>query len=161
MQGRPQAYDWHQPFKFFNYVSDLSPMSYPKHIFNFSHIFNSKYMSDISPMCLTPFTWSISSICLTSALCPTKTYVLPQIHFWPQNGSSEVNHRPKFSKNQKNSNYWKLESSARARLENCEARLGLEKIRVLGSKLGSGSSGLGSISARFWKFRLGPTPSST
>ena len=39
-----------------------------------------------------------------------------------------------------------------------ELKLDAQKALILGSKLGSGSKGLGSSSIQFWKFRLGPTP---
>ena len=38
-----------------------------------------------------------------------------------------------------------------------ELGLDAKKALILGSKLGSGSKGLGSSSIQFWKFRLGPT----
>ena len=79
---------------------------------------------------------------------------------------SVVNHRLKFSKNQKNiwiSQARKLGSKiVKLGSKSVGSKLGLgsKKSRGFGSKLGSGSSGLGSSLARFWKFRLGPTPNS-
>ena len=54
-----------------------------------------------------------------------------------------------------------FESQARGGTNQSSARLELgldaKKALILGSKLGSGSKGLGSSSIQFWKFRLGPT----